>query len=259
MPVFEGKKMRMLEIIIEVSRFVILEGFEWLSSGGALLPKVFVLWIKPHTAQRTNRGQHVAPEPKTWLSFFNPSSPPSFFYPHTFSLPPSIPLFIPRSAQQIQKLCRHSNSCRLRKLPKSLPFFFTVCSLWHSMDTVLMWEHTIGVGGWGGWKGGGKKKKRRVERWMLRGTTEQSSRAERGEEGLEVEKPGGQTYSQSAGDKVREKKKKRVRQRANTDRDGRRKTARQSCRHIKKQKTNKQRVNKERQANGTQTASRQIE
>lgn len=34
-----------------------------------------------------------------------------------------------------------------------------------------MWEHTIGVGG--GYKGGGKEKKRRVERWMLRGTTEQ--------------------------------------------------------------------------------------
>lgn len=31
---------------------------------------------------------------------------------------------------------------------------------------------------------------------MLGGTLEQSSRAERGEEGLEVEKPGGQTGSQ---------------------------------------------------------------
>lgn len=44
--------------------------------------------------------------------------------------------------------------------------------------------------------GGGlekKKKKRGVGEWCYRGTTEQSSRAERGEEGLKVEKPGGQT------------------------------------------------------------------
>lgn len=44
----------------------------------------------------------------------------------------------------------------------------------------------------GGWKRK-KKKKRGVGEWCYRGTTEQSSRAERGEEGLKVEKPGGQT------------------------------------------------------------------
>lgn len=46
------------------------------------------------------------------------------------------------------------------------------------------------------------KKKKKVD---VRGTTEQSSRAERGEEGLEVEKPGGQTGSQSARVKQRKK------------------------------------------------------
>lgn len=52
--------------------------------------------------------------------------------------------------------------------------------------------------------GGVKEKKTAKEEGGevdVRGTTEQSSRAERGEEGLEVEKPGGQTGSQSAGEK----------------------------------------------------------
>lgn len=52
------------------------------------------------------------------------------------------------------------------------------------------------------WVGGEKE---RGERLMLGGTLEQSSRAERGEEGLEVEKPGGQTGSQWAGEKKRKK------------------------------------------------------
>lgn len=81
--------------------------------------------------------------------------------------------------------------------------------------------HNRSRGGGGGYKGGGKEKKRRVERWMLRGTPEQSSRAERGEEGLEVEKPGGQTYSQSAGDKVREKKQKNKSETESKHRQGR--------------------------------------
>lgn len=75
---------------------------------------------------------------------------------------------------------------------------------------------------------GAKKKKEKEGREVdVRGSTEQSSRAERGEEGLEVEKPGGQTGSQSAG----EKKRKRVRQKANTDRDRRRKADRHADSH----------------------------
>lgn len=110
-------------------------------------------------------------------------APPSFFYPHTFSLPLSLPLFIPCSTQQIQKLCRHSNSCRLWKLPKSLPFF-SLC-VPSDIQWILFW-----CGNTQSSRGGEKRKKRReVGREVdVRGTTEQSSRAERGEEGLEVEK-----------------------------------------------------------------------
>lgn len=50
------------------------------------------------------------------------------------------------------------------------------------------------------------KKKKEGSGVDVRGTKERSSRAERGEEGLEVEKPGGQTGSQSAGDQWRKKK-----------------------------------------------------
>lgn len=116
-------------------------------------------------------------------------TPPSLFYPHTFSLPLSLPLFIPHSPQQIQKLCHHSNSCRLRKLPKSLPFFPPPC-VPSDIQWILFWCGNAQSSGEGLEK---EKKKRGVGERCYRGTTEQSSRAERGEEGLKVEKPGGQT------------------------------------------------------------------
>lgn len=83
-----------------------------MSSGIAFLPKVF-LWIKSNT----DEGQ-------TRASMYHQSQrqAPFSFCCHTFSLPPSLPPFIPHSTQQIQKLCHHSNSCHLRKLPKSLLF-----------------------------------------------------------------------------------------------------------------------------------------
>lgn len=227
--------------------------FRW-----CIASQVFVLWIKPHTAQRTNRGQHVAPEPKTWLSFFNPSSPPFFSILTHF-------LFLLLSLYSSLALPSKSKSCVTIATAAVCENYLNPSLFFHCVFPVTFNGYCFDVGthnrSRGVLRGGGKNKKRRVERWMLRGTTEQSSRAERGEEGLEVEKPGGQTYSQSAGDKVREKTKKtRVRRKANTDRDGRRKTARQTIMQThKKQKTNKQRVNKERQAKGTPTASRQIE
>lgn len=95
-----------------------------------------------------------------------------------------------------------------------------------------------------------KEKKNRKEggEVCVSRTTEQSSRAERGEEGLEVGMPGGQTGSQSAREKS---EKKGVRQKANTDRDGCRRTAplirRQSCRYIK-HKPAKQTKSKQRKA-----------
>lgn len=63
----------------------------------------------------------------------------------------------------------------------------------------------------------------------VRETTEGSGRAERGEKGLEVEKPSGQTVSRE-----REMEKKGVRQTANTDGDIHRKTARQAIMQIGK-------------------------
>lgn len=106
--------------------------------------------------------------------------PPSLFYPHTFSLPLSLPLFIPRSPRQIQKLCHHSNSCRLRKLPKSLPFFFL-----HRVFPVTFSGYCFDVGTHnqveGGWKRK-KKKKTRSGGVMLWGNNraEQQSRKRRG-------------------------------------------------------------------------------
>lgn len=91
---------------------------------------------------------------------------PPIYNSHTFLLLLSIPLFIPRSPQQIQNLCCHSNSCRLQKNH----FFSCVPS---DIQWMLFWCGNKQTS-----QGGEKEeKKKREERLVL---AEQPCRKRRG-------------------------------------------------------------------------------
>lgn len=136
--------------------------------------------------------------PFCFFLYFSLSFTSSFsFITHFLSLLPSLYSSLPsksKSCVAIATAAVCENYLNPSLFSLSLALFFILC-VPSDIQWILFWCGNKWVGG----------EKERGERLMLGGTLEQSSRAERGEEGLEVEKPGGQTGSQWAGEKKRKK------------------------------------------------------
>lgn len=142
------------------------------------LPKVHVFSVKSHTA-RTNQGQHVPPEPKTC-----PPSRPLLFSILTHFLSLFLSLYSSLALPSKSKSCVTIATAAVCENYLNPSLFF------HCVFPVTFNGYCFDVGTHNQVEGVKKEKKRREvgQEVDVRGTTEQSSRAERGEEGLEVEK-----------------------------------------------------------------------